>query len=126
MVEVNTWFLLARRNISSLHMLISTCFYISWFYYRLYGNISQTILCIDYFKDALFWSIDTNADLMISASEWAVTWLALLQKHRVLYAIYTLFTGVTMVSLNLKWTYDLLMVKLRKLRGSKAKAEKCL
>jgi len=126
MVEVNTWFLLARRNISSMHMLISTCFYVSWFYYRLYGNISQTLYVWYYFKDSLFWSMDTNADLQISAPEWNVTWLALLQHHQVLYAAYSLFTGATMVSLNVKWTYDLMMVKWRKFSGSKVKAEKCL
>ena len=43
------------------------------------------------------------------------------------WALYGVFTACTLMYLNIKWTYDLIMVKIRHFRGkSKKKEEKCL
>ena len=67
--------------------------------------------------------------VQISMTEWHMSGIALWDTQ-VYYAGYSMFTGVTMVSLNLKWSHDLLKSKYKQLtRGSAKKvqgADKCL
>ncbi|CAE8699333.1 unnamed protein product, partial [Polarella glacialis] len=112
MVEVNTWFLIARRYfnqrgeimfntgvslMTSLRLLIvSTCFYISWFVIRLivYPGLLVTVL-----KE---WQKE---------SQRVGTWVNLLAVTPVMQCIF--------IFLNVKWTIDLARSKMKGRGASK-------
>jgi len=127
MVEVNTWFLLARRTLPGKYWLISVLFYMTWCYHRLYVNLTQTWDVLGFFSEDVFYTLDRDSNSMLSVGEWGHFWLSLGLDRRFWWALYGVFTASTLMYLNIKWTYDLIMVKIRHVRGkSKKKEEKCL
>lgn len=127
MVEVNTWFLLARRTLTGKWSIISVLFYVTWCYHRLYVNLTQTWDVLGFFSEDVFYTLDQNSDSSISTQEWRQFWMSLCIHKRFWWALYGVFTACTLMYLNIKWTYDLIMVKIRHFRGkSKKKEEKCL
>jgi len=101
-VEINTWFLIARRYWRRSTILFSIGFYISWMVIRviLYPYLVY-VFFLEYLEK-LFWQLDADASGAISRSELmrVSNWWHLVLMAPLLQNALTL--------LNIKWTFDLL------------------
>lgn len=97
LVEFNTFFLIARRNVqedSYLYHILTVCFHITWVILRL---ILYPLLVYHFFPIALSHSYDVGT----------------------FYNYYSLglILVVTLTLLNLKWSYELYFIHMRKIKG---------
>jgi hypothetical protein len=122
LVEVNTWFLLARRTFKSGQLIIATCFYVSWLYFRVFiqawviwrvGLPSMLRHC--------FKKLDTDQSGTITLAEFGQQWNLIAAMPYYAF-VCPLMQGV-FLTLNLKWTYDLFQNVVRGLVGPKQSAE---
>mmetsp|Transcript_64260 Transcript_64260/g.147960 ORF Transcript_64260/g.147960 Transcript_64260/m.147960 type:complete len:279 (+) Transcript_64260:49-885(+) len=106
-VEINTWFLIARRYWRRSSVLFSVCFYISWAINRVGVFTVGFVISLTYYLEEAFHHLDSNKDGAVTRME-----LIRLENWFCLMLLAPIFQGIFTL-LNWKWTVDLIRSKLR-------------
>jgi len=124
LVEINTWFLTARRTFTVLRTVVSLGFYFTWVYFRLWMTGKASVMNLIWASEVLFHALDLDNNGVVSEAEWGSASI-FVKPIYVYYAYYAVWVSTIMMGLNMKWTWDLIMSKLKAKKPGK-KVEKCL